>query len=64
MKFLVVVTPPSIYQKSIFPINVNQETTQQTTYKKENVTEINTIKELLDGIFSINLKLNDHYQWK
>ena len=35
---------------SIFTINVNQETTQQFTYKKETVPEIKDIKELPDGI--------------
>ena len=29
---------------SIFPINGNQETTQESTYKRENVSEINDIK--------------------
>ena len=40
---------------SIFPINSNQETTQESTYKKELLSEINDTKEFPEGIFTINL---------
>ena len=43
---------------------MNQETTQESTYKKEIVSEINDTIELLDGIFLINIILIDHYHHK
>ena len=49
---------------SIFTVNGNQKTTQECTHKKRIVSEINDIKELTDGIFSINIKLINHYQRK
>ena len=44
---------------SNFPININQGTTQECTYEREIVSEFNYIKELLEGIFLINLKFID-----
>ena len=49
---------------SRFPISWNQDTTQEFTYNKEKLSEINEIKELPEGIFPINLKLIDQYQRK
>ena len=37
-----------------FPINGNQETTQESKYTKEIMSEINDILELPEGIFPIN----------
>ena len=47
---------------SIFPINGNQKTTHEYTYKRENVSEINDTEELPEGNFPINLKLIYLYQ--
>ena len=44
--------------------NRNQETTQESTYKKVIVLEIYDAKELPEGIFPINFNLIDHYQRK
>ena len=41
---------------SRFPLNGNQETTQNSTYQKEIVSEVNDTKEIPDGNFPINLK--------
>ena len=42
---------------SIFAINVNQETTLESTYKKETVSEINDTEKLPEGFFLLILKL-------
>ena len=47
---------------SIFTLNVDQETTQKSTYQKEIMSEINDIKEPPEGTFPINLKLIQLYQ--
>ena len=47
---------------SRIPLNGNQETTQKSTYQQEIVSEINDIKEILEGTFSIYLKLIQKYQ--
>ena len=49
---------------SIFPVYGNQETTQESTCKKRNVSEINDIRELPEGVFPIHLKLINQYQQK
>ena len=41
---------------SIFPINGNIETPQESTCKKEIVSDIITIKELPEDILPINIK--------
>ena len=45
----------------LLSINGNQETTQEPTYKKELVSEINDTEGLPEGIFSI-IKLVEQYQ--
>ena len=45
-------------------MNGNQETTQNSTYKKGVWSEINDTKEILEGTFPINLKLIKEHQWK
>ena len=45
-------------------MNMNQETTQEFTYKKELVPELNDTGELTEGTFLMNLKLIDQYQQK
>ena len=47
---------------SRIPLNGNQETTQNSTYQKEIVSEINDIEELPKGNFPINLKLIQKYK--
>ena len=42
----------------------NQETTQESTYKKSIESEINDTEELTEEIFLINLKLIGQYQQK
>ena len=42
---------------SILTLNGNQDNTQNSTYQKEIVSEINDIEKLPDGTFPINLKL-------
>ena len=42
---------------SRIPLNVNQDTTQKSTYQQEVVSEINDIGEIPEGTFPINLKL-------
>ena len=49
---------------SSFRINGNQETTYESTYKKEILSEINYTQDLPEDIFPINLKLIDQYQRK
>ena len=39
---------------SKFPLNINQDTTQESTYKMEIVSKINDNKELHEGIFPIS----------
>ena len=46
---------------SRLPIDSNQETTQESTYKKEILSEIVDIEELPKGNFLINLKLINQY---
>ena len=46
------------------PLNGNQETTQNSTYQKEIMSEINDIVELPEGTFPLNLKLIQQYQWE
>ena len=41
---------------SRLPLNGNQETTQESTYKKKIVSEINDTKEIPEGIFNLILK--------
>ena len=41
---------------SRIPLNGNQETTQKSTHQQEIVSEINDIKEIPEGNFSISLK--------
>ena len=38
--------------QSTLPLNENQNTTQESTYKKENMSEINDIIKLPEGVFS------------
>ena len=47
-----------------FIIDGNQETTQDPTYKREIVSDINDIKELHEGNFLINLNFIYQYQRK
>ena len=49
---------------SILPINSNQKTTQESTHKKEIVSEINDSKGLTEGDFTINFKIINQYQQK
>ena len=42
----------------------NKKTTQESTYIKENISEINDTDELLEGIFPIDFKTTDQYQQK
>ena len=49
---------------SILPMNRNQDTTQYYTYKKEILSEINDTEKLTEGIFTINFKRINQYQWK
>ena len=49
---------------SIFPMNGNQETTQESTYEKEIVSEIKNIEELPEIIVPISLQLFYQYQLK
>ena len=42
--------------------NGNQENTHKSNYQKEIMSEINDIKELLEGTFPINIKLIQKYQ--
>ena len=46
------------YALSRLHINGNQDTTHESTYKKEIVWGINDTKKLLEGIFYINFKVN------
>ena len=48
---------------SILSLNGNQETTQNYTYQKWIISEINDIEELPECNFLINLKLIQKYQW-
>ena len=48
---------------SRIPLNGNQYTTQKSTYQQKIVSEINDIEEIPEGIFPINLKLIQRYQW-
>ena len=41
---------------SRLPLNGNQETTQESTYKKKIVSEINDTKEIPEGVFNLILK--------
>ena len=43
-------------------INANQETTQESIYKNEIVSEIDDTKELPDGNSPMSVKLVGHYQ--
>ena len=52
------------HEISIFPISGNQDTTRESTCKKEILSEINDTEELPEGDFPINLKLTDQYQRK
>ena len=45
-------------------MNRNQETTEESNYKKKLLSEINNTKELFEGFFPINLKTIDQYQHK
>ena len=49
---------------SRFSLNVNQDTTNNSTYQYQLVSEINDIKEIPEGDFPFNLKLIAQYQWK
>ena len=49
---------------SRLPINSNQDTTHESTYKKEILSEINDTEESTENIFSNNLKTIDQYQRK
>ena len=51
-----------LYALSTLPLNWNQDTTHKSTYQKEIFSEINDIKELPEGTFSINLKLIQKHQ--
>ena len=50
------------YILSRIPLNGNQETTQNSTYQQEIVSEINDIEELPESTFPINLKLIQNFQ--
>ena len=45
-------------------MNRNEETTQESTYKKEIVSEINDTEGLPEGILPINLNVIDQYKRK
>ena len=47
---------------SISTLNVNQETTQKSTYQQKILSEINDNKETTEGNLSINLYLIQKYQ--
>ena len=49
---------------SVFLMNMNQETTQDSTYTKEIMSKISNIKELSGGIFPISFKYINQYQLK
>ena len=51
------------YVISRIPLNMNQDTTQKSTYQQEIFSEINDIEELPEGTFPVNLKLIQKYQW-
>ena len=48
---------------SRLPLYGNQETTQKSNHQKEIMLEINYTEELPEGMFPINLKLIQKYQW-
>ena len=49
---------------SIFPLNGNQDTTQESTYKREILSEINDTEEFPEGVSPISSKQIDKYQRK
>ena len=49
---------------SIVSLNMNQETTQDSTYKKEIMSKTNYTKELPEHFFPIRFKLFGRYQCK
>ena len=51
-------------QATIFFLNRNQDSTHNSNYKKEIVSEINDIEEITEGTFLINFKLIKKYQRK
>ena len=50
--------------QSIFTKNDNQNTTQESNYITEIMSEINDIDVLPEGIFPVNLEIIDQYQHK
>ena len=52
------------YALSVLHSNGNKDTTQQYTYKKEVVSEINDTKEFPEGTFPINLKWSNNINRK
>ena len=47
---------------SQLPINVNQETTHESTYTTETISELYNIEELPESTFPISLNIIDRYQ--
>ena len=43
------------------PNNGNKNTTKDSTYIKENMSEINDIDELPEGFFSVNFETTDQF---
>ena len=48
---------------SLFPLNINQETTHESTYKTETMSELYDIDKLIDGKFPLPFKLIVRYHW-
>ena len=49
---------------SQLPNNGNQNTTHESNYTMETMSEINDKEELSEGKFLIKFKIIDQYQWK
>ena len=47
---------------SQLPNNGNQETTHESTYTMEKMSELYDIEELTEGMIPVSFKLIDHYQ--
>ena len=52
----------AIYALSRLPNNVNQETTHESTYTMEKMSELYDTEELPEGTFPLSLKPVDRYQ--
>ena len=52
------------YMLSSLPNDINQETTYESTYTTETMSELYNINEITYVMFTLSFKLVDHYQWK